>query len=124
MINTDRVVPIQKIDLLSMYGLILLQNSDNSSLAKLAADTVEGDFSCSTASALVICDQPLKSLNFGSSITAATVYFVADYAYTGFTKTSATLTVTNPEGGVKADGITLYKAVLSTNALTITQVGF
>ena len=124
MINNNRIVPVEKIDLLSLYGIILLQHADLSSLAKLAASTVEGDFSCTTASALVICDQPLKSLNFGSSITAATIYFVADYAYTGFTKTGATLTVTNPEGGVKADGCTLYKAVLSTNALTIAQVGF
>lgn len=124
MINSNRIVPIQVMDLLSMYGLILLQDSDNSSLEKLAASTIDGDYAVSAASKVYLADQPLKSLVFGSSITASTVYFVADYAYEGFSKTGATLTVTNPDEGVVADGKTLYKAVLSTNALTITKIGF
>ena len=124
MINNNRIVPIEKVDLISMYGLILLQDSDNSSLEKLAASTVDGDFAVSTASKVYLADQPLKSLVFGASITANTTYFVADYAYEGFSKTGATLTVTKPDEGIMADGHTLYKAVLSTNALTITKVGF
>ena len=32
MINTNRIVPIEKIDLISMYGLVLLQASANSGL--------------------------------------------------------------------------------------------
>ena len=124
MINANRIVPIQVVDLISMYGLILLQDSNNSALEKLAASTIDGQFAVSTASKTYLADQPLKSLEFGSSITAGTIFFVADYAYEGFSKSGATLTVTNPTGGVVADGKTLYKAVLSTNALTITQIGF
>ena len=124
MINSNRIVPIQVVDLLSMYGLILLQDSNNSSLEKLAASDIDGDFAVSTGSKVYLADQPLKSLVFGASITAGTVYFVADYAYKGFSKTGATLTLTAPDEGVLADGKTLYKAVLSTNALTITKVGF
>lgn len=123
MINANRIVPVTKIDLISLYSLILLQNSDNSSMAKLAASDVEGNYAIS-ATGVKLCDQPLKSAVFGSSITSSTIYFVPAFDYTGFSKTGATLTVTNPSGGVVADGHTLYKAVLSTNALTITQVGF
>lgn len=123
MINTNRIVPVTKIDLITLYGMILLQNSSNSALAKLAATDVEGDYSIS-ASGTYLCDQPLQSATFGSSVTSGTVYFVPAFDYAGFSKTGATLTVTNPTGGVVADGHTLYKAVLSTNALTITQVGF
>ena len=43
MINTNRIVPVTKVDLISLYGLILLQASGNSSLAKLASNDVEGD---------------------------------------------------------------------------------
>lgn len=124
MINKDRIVPIEKVDLISMYGLILLQNGDNSSLEKLAASTINGDFAVSTASKVYLADQPVKSVVYGSSITGNTLYFVPDYAFEGFTKTGATLTITKPDEGILADGHTLYKAVLSTNALTVTKCGF
>ena len=76
-------------------------------------------FRSTTNSATVICSEPVKSFNFGSSVTGATVYFIPSADYEGFTKTSATLTVT---GDVVADGVTLYSASLSTNALTITKI--
>ena len=65
-----------------------------------------------------LCSQPLKSLNFGSGVTSAVIYFIPALDYEGFTKTGATLTVT---GDVVADGATLYTATLSTNALTIAK---
>lgn len=123
MINSSRIVPVGNADLLSLYGLVLKQNSNNSSLAKLASSDVVGNFAV-TGSGVLLANQPLKSLTFGSSVTSATVYFVADIGYEGFKKTGATLTVTAPSGGVKGDCTTLYKAVLSTNALTITVEGF
>lgn len=122
MINNNRIVPVTKIDLLSLYALILFQNGDNSSMTKLAAGDVEGDFSISSTG-VKLCDQPLRSALFGSSITSGTIYFVPAFDYTGFTKTGATLTITAPDEGIIKDGCTLYKASLSTNALTITQVG-
>ena len=121
MINTDRIVPVTKTDLLALYSVILLQNGDNSSLEKLT-DGIEGDFAVSTASKVYLADQPVKTVTFGSSITSGTVFFVAAMDYAGFKKTGATLTVTAPDEGILTDG-TLYKAVLSTNALTITKVG-
>ena len=122
MINKDRIVPVTKTDLLTLYGVILKQDSNNSSLAKLASSDVEGDFAI-TSAGTYIADQPVKSVLFGSSVTSGTLFFVAAYDYKGFEKTGATLTVTEAEGGVVADGATLYKATISTNALTITQVG-
>lgn len=119
MINQDRIVPITKTDLLTAYGTMLKIASVSVS-ALNAADTA-GDFEQTTNSATVICSEPVKALNFGSSVTAATVYFVPAYDYKGFTKTSATLTVS---GDVTADGSTLYSATLSTNTLTIAKVGF
>lgn len=119
MINNKRIVPITKTDLLTAYGT-MLKIASVSVTALNAADDA-GDFSQTTNSATVICSEPVKSLNFGSSVTAATVYFVPAYDYKGFTKDSATLTVS---GDVDADDATLYTATLSTNALTIAKVGF
>ena len=124
MINTNRIVPITKCDLISMYGLVLLQNSNNSSLAKLAADDVEGDYTIKTNNGVLIADQPVKSVDIDattSSVSAATLYFVPAFDYAGFTVDGSAVT---PTGDVVADGHTLYKAVFGSSAVTITKVGF
>lgn len=122
MINNDRIVPITATDLITNYGVILAAAAaaaSGTAPEKLTA-TNPGEFSVTTASKTYLANEPVKSLNFGSSITANTTYFVPSIDYKGFSKDSATLTVT---GTVDADGSTLYKATLSTNALTIAKVG-
>lgn len=115
MINTNRIVPITKLDLISMYGLILKVGSVN--VTALDASTVDGEFSA--AAGTYLCSQPVKSFDFTGA--SGTAYFVPDYAYEGFTKSGAAVTV---EGDVDPDGATLYKAVLSSGTVTITKVGF
>lgn len=117
MINNDRIVPIEKIDLISMYGLILLQDSSNSAMTALQASTIDGDFSCGTG--IKLAAQPVKSCDFTGA--SGTLYFVADYAFEGFTKSGAAVTVS---GTVKPDARTLYKAVLASGTVTVTQIGF
>ena len=119
MINTNRIVPITQVDLISMYGLILQQV--NTTLAKVASSTVDGQYEITAASTPLIADQPVKSVDFASGVSAATLYFVPAYDYAGFTINGAAVT---PTGAVVADGHTLYKAVLASSAVTITKVGF
>ena len=124
MINTDRIIPVSAIDLLSLYGLILKQDSNNSSLAKLAALDTDGSFQITSGSAPLIANEPVKTCDIDattSSVSACTLYFVPAYDYTGFTIDGAAVI---PTGSVEADGRTLYKAVLSSGAITITKVGF
>ena len=52
-------------------------------------------------------------------MTGATVYFIPAYDYTGM---SINGTAVTPTGTVNPDGITLYKAVLASGAVTITAV--
>lgn len=121
MINNDRIVPITKIDLLTLYGLILKLAASTAPTALDATDTV-GDFEQDTNSATVLCSEPVKSFNFGEDVTAGTVYFVPAYDYAGF---SIDGTATETEGAtVTADGRTLYSATLADGAVTIAQVGF
>lgn len=124
MINTDRIVPVTAQDLISLYAIILVQNSNNSSLAKLDAINVAGDFQIKSGSAPLIASEPVKSCDIdatASSVSSATFYFVPAYDYEGFSIDGVKVT---PTGSVDADGRTLYKAVLSTGAITITKVGF
>lgn len=123
MINTDRIVPVQKIDLISLYALIL--KAAGNTLTALDADTVEGGFTVeeAPASGYYIASQPVQSLDIDSDVSAVTVFFVAAYDYAGI---SIGGTAVTPAGGsvtVVPDGVTLYKAVLATNAVTITKVG-
>jgi hypothetical protein len=124
MINTDRIVPIQAIDLISMYGLILLQNSNNSSLAAL--DAIDpGVFEvASGAGSLLLADEPVETLDFATGYTAGTVYFVPAFDYSGFTINGSAVTPEEDSDEVNPDGRTLYKAVLASGEVTITQVGF
>lgn len=124
MINTDRVVPIQAVDLISMYGLILLQNSNNSGLTALAANDVEGDFTITSGTAALLANEPVKSINIASGVSAATIFFVAGYNYEGITVNNVAATIADNDVEVNPDGKTLYKAVLSSGTVTITQVGF
>lgn len=124
MINTERIVPVQVIDLISLYGLILKQDSNNSSLAALDATNPEEFTVASTAGSVLIADEPLASLNFASGYTAGTVYFVPAFDYSGFSINGTAVTPAEGSVTVNPDGRTLYKAVLATGAVTITQVGF
>lgn len=125
MINSDRIVPVTATDLITLYGLILKQDTtNNSSLAALNALDVEGDFKITSGSAPLLASQPAKSIDIdatASSVSAATIYFVPAYDYKGFTIDGVAIT---PTGTVTADGSTLYKAVLATGTVTITKAGF
>lgn len=126
MINTDRIVPVQATDLISLYGLILLQNSNNSGLTALAA-TNPGVFKVEDNSLLALANEPIKTLDFdatASSVSAGTIYFVPAYDYKGFTVDGAAAVIADGSVDVEADGRTLYKAVLATGEITITKAGF
>ena len=125
MINKDRIVPVQKIDFLSLIGTIL--NIHGTSYNVLAASDVEGDFSVtgSGAAGNFVANQPVKSLDFPSGVTGGTVYFVADYAFEGITVAGAAATFNGSyldNDDVLKDGITLYKAVLASGTVTLTAV--
>lgn len=125
MINHSRVVPVQKIDYLSLIGTVLALIG--TSYEPLAAETVLGDFlvTGSGAAGNLLADQPVKTLDIGSGVTSATVFFVADYGFDGFTVNGAAASISESGlalAAVKKDAITLYKAVYADSAITITAV--
>ncbi len=121
MINANRIVPVQATDLITLYAVILKQDTtNNSTLAKVDAATAEGDFAITSASTPLICSEPAKTIDFAAAVTAATVYFVPTYDFAGFTLAGVAEV---PTGTIDADGSTLYKAVLATGDITVTKVG-
>lgn len=126
MINNNRIVPVQAVDLISLYGLILLQNSSNSGLTALEAVN-PGEFKVTDATNILLAAEPVATLDIDateSSISAATIYFVPAYNFAGFTVDGAAATMGDGSVEVNPDGRTLYKAVLATGAITVTKVGF
>lgn len=122
MINKDRIVPIQKMDLLTMIGTILALHG--TSYTVLAASTTEGAFSVtgSGAAGNKLANQPVQTLDFASGVTSGTVYFVPAYDYKGITVASAAATIADGSATVNPDGVTVYKAVLASSEVTITAL--
>lgn len=116
MVNKDRIVPIQKIDYLSMIGTILKLHG--TSFTVLGGE--DGAFSVEATGAAgnVLCNEPVKSLDFAEGVTSGTVYFCADYAFEGITIDG----VAKDIGDIKKDGVTLYTAVLADAAVTVTAI--
>ena len=126
MVNANRIVPVEKIDFLSLIGTVLA--IANVSTAVIAAKNVQGDFEVTGSGSVgnKLANQPAKSINFASGVTAATVYFVAAYDFGAITVNGAAATIADASpvdlDEVKPDGITLYKAALSSGEVTITAV--
>lgn len=121
MVNTDRIVPVQKIDLLSLYATILNMTSNGEDELKiLESETVDGQFKLSDAG-FCIANQPVKKLTINTN---GTVYFIADYDFDGFYRKDLIETVYVDTTGdeIVADGVTLYKAVISDDDVTITEM--
>lgn len=119
MINTNRIVPVTATDLLTLYGTIMALAGTSVSAVQ-AGDP--GVFDVTSGSGNLLAAEPVKSLNFGSSVTSATLYFVADYNYSGFKINGSAVTTSGAT--VVADGRTLYTATLSGGTITIAKKGF
>ena len=119
MINNDRIVPIQKIDRLSAIGEILTLTSVDYTV--LEATDITGSFSVTGTgdAGNLLANQPVETLDFADGVTGATVYFIPAFDYVGMTIAGVAVT---PTGNVDPDGVTLYKAVLDTGAVTITAI--
>ncbi len=125
MINKDRIVPVTKSDLLSIYGTILTIASV--SYTVLASKDVEGTFEVtgSGAAGTFLANQPVGTLDFKSGVTGGTVYFVADYDFSAIKVAGAAATLADASldlDEVAKDAGTLYKAVLSSGEVTISAV--
>ena len=104
MINTDRIVPVTQVDLLTLYGNIM----------KLAGTTV------AAVDAVAPGEFELTgSGNIGNKL--AVLYFIPAYDFGGFKVAGTAVT---PSGTMSADGRTLYTATLSSGAVTVAKVGF
>ena len=125
MVNDFRCVPIQKIDLLSLYGTIL--TIANVSFAVKAAKDVVGnvDITGTGSAGTCLVNQPVKSIDLKSGVTSATVYFCAAYDFESILVAGSAATI-SAEGvalaDVLRDGASLYKAVLADGTVTISAV--
>lgn len=125
MVSNDRIVPIVKIDRISLFGEMLAVA--NVSTALVAAANAEGDFSVTgTGSAgNKLLAEPAKSIELANAITGVTVYFVAGKQFKGITKNGSAVTLASASlayADLACDGVTMYKAVLSSGEVTISAV--
>lgn len=119
MVNNDRIVPVQALDLISLYAVIL--NAAGKNLTKVDAATSDGQFEIASGSGNMIASEPIAICDFGAGVTSASLYFVPAYDFGGFKANGADIAVT---GDIEPDGRTLYLAELASGAITASKVGF
>lgn len=119
MINTNRIVQVSNTDLLTLYGTMM--KLAGTSVTAVQA-TNPGQFELTSGSGNLIAAEPVESLDFGSSVTSAVVYFVPAYNYSGFSVAGTKVVTSGDE--VDPDGRTLYTATLSSGTVTIAKKGF
>lgn len=118
MINTKRVVPVTVVDLLSLYATVFAVTMGENAPEKLESTAME-TFNVVTNNKVYLANEPLKTLNFASTATAGTVYFIPAFDYDGFALNGTATTTAGAD--VDAVGYSLYKAVLSSGTVTITK---
>jgi len=112
MVNPNRIVPITKIDFLSMIATILTMMGE--AVLILQPNDIDGNFVLN-ADGDYVANQPVKSLDFAAGASDDSVYFCADYDFQGISLAGVAVDAS----AVKPDGISLYKATLSNGAVTI-----
>ena len=124
MINKDRIVPVVKTDLLSVYGTMI--NLSGYTCNILKSSDIPGNFSVTGSGevGVLFCDQPVKTLDFSADITDCVVYFVADYDFDGLTVDGAAPTFgegyTNDT--IIPDCTTLFRTLLNLGTVTVMAV--
>ena len=109
MINNKRIVPIDKLDLLTAYNMIL--NAAGTAITAIAADTEDGAFTVDTAN--TFCNEPAVSIKVTAE--SGNFYFVPAHTFEGMTGVTVS-------GTIVADGKTLYKGAISSGTVTVTPV--
>lgn len=102
MVNNDRIVPIQRCDLLTMYATILNVTEAYGVTVKSGTN---GVFAVVPGGGACICNEPVKKLNVTTAASGDKVYFVADYDFEGLQIEGDDFT---REEAIKADACTLY----------------
>ena len=114
MINNNKVVPVEKTDLLTLYGNVLnIAGKDITAVDEAGVTSGSGN---------MLAKAPVTSFDFGVSVTAAVLYFIPAYDYVGF---SIAGTAVVPESGsavVDTKGVDLYTATLADGKVTIASV--
>ena len=120
MINANRIVPVTQVDLLTLYGNIMKLAGTSVTAAEAV---LQGEFEITGSGSVgnLIANEPVKSCDFKSGVTAAVLYFIPAYDFEGFKVAGVAVT---PTGDITADGRTLYTATLSGGAVAIAKVGF
>lgn len=121
MINLKNIIPVVKMDLLSLIGTILTIANVSFQIA-VASVAGEVEISGSGAAGNFLANGPVKEIDFKTGVTGATVYFIPAYDYAGIKVAGAAATIDADSVEVIKESANLYKAVLASGEVTITAV--
>lgn len=122
MVNKDRIIPVTKVDLLSLYATVIntmLSMQSEPLELKIFSSTVDGKFEITESDFAGICNQPVKAINAAPNI-AGMVFFIPDYTYEGIYIDGELVEADGD--AVDPSSANLYRAVITPEGATIYAV--
>ena len=113
-VNTNRIVPVVDIDLITLYNMIL--NAAGTTITAIAADDDIGSFTVSAANK--ICNEPATTIDV--TVASGSFYFVAAHDFKEITVNGTAVTTLGAD--IVPDGVTLYSGTISSGDVTIALV--
>lgn len=122
MVNENRIVPVTKMDLISLFGSVAALMLDLSGAEPVILDPVEMGVFEVESNGIYLLSEPAKSIDFAATATAATVVFVPGYDYEGITLAGAA--VEPGEGSIlpEAEPNAFYGAALQSGSIVIAPI--
>lgn len=120
MINKDRIIPITKVDYLSLISTIMALNDPN--MVIISSADVEGNFDISGSGVVGLLNQPAKSIDIDAESSIDTIYFVPDYGFKGITADGEEIELAEGSVEVDASETELYSLVYDDPAYTLLKV--
>lgn len=117
MINTNKIVPVTNVDLLTLYAVIYGN-------AAISGDG-NGNFEITEEGTTATCNEPVKTINLdvtASSLASATVNFVADYDYEGIKIDGVFADPADGSDEVIKNAADLYQLEFGSGEFTITKL--
>lgn len=122
MVNENRIVPVTKMDLISLFGSVASLMLSLSGAEPVILDPVETGVFEIESNGMYLLSEPAKSVDFAATATSATAVFIPGYDYEGITLAGAAVEPSEDSILPEAEPNAFYGAALQSGSIFVAPV--